>query len=84
MLYLFTLIDLSLISIIIIHEGKAEEDKEYDLLIEVCGVKQAVMDNLHVLKPGGLLILVGLCVPNSALDITAEKIIRNCWTLLGN
>ena len=42
------------------------------------------MDNLHVLKPGGILILVGLCVPNSALDITAEKVIRNCWTFLGN
>ena len=75
---------MSLISIIIIHKGKANEDKEYDLMIEVCGVKQAVMDNLYVLKPGGILILVGLCVPNSALDITAEKIIRNCWTFLGN
>ena len=65
--------------------GKADpSDKEYDLLVEVCGVKQAVMDNLPVLKPGGILMLIGLCVPNSALDITAEKIIRNCWTLIGN
>ena len=75
---------MSLISIIILPKGKADEDKEYDVLIEVCGVRQAVMDNLHVLKPGGIFILVGLCVPNSALDITAEKIIRNCWTFLGN
>ena len=65
--------------------GKADpNDKEYDVLVEVCGVKQAVMDNLPVLKPGGILMLIGLCVPNSALDITAEKIIRNCWTFIGN
>ena len=65
--------------------GKAGDvGNGYHIIIEVCGVKQALMDNLHLLKPGGILLLVGLCHPNSALDITAEKIIRNCWTIIGN
>ena len=61
--------------------GKAE--KEYHIIIEVCGVKQALTDHLPLLKPGGTLLLVGLCHPNSAIDVTAEKIIRNCWTIMG-
>ena len=64
--------------------GKVDKtSKGYDVIIEVCGVKQALIDNLNFLKPGGLLMLVGLCHPNSAMDITAEKIIRNCWTIIG-
>ena len=53
-------------------------------MIEVCGVRKALTSRMHLLKPGGLLLLVGLCHPDSVIDITAEKIIRNCWTLIGN
>ena len=52
-------------------------------MIEVCGVRQALVDNLSLLKPGGILVLIGLCHPNSAMDVTAEKIIRMCWTIVG-
>ena len=52
-------------------------------MIEVCGVRQALVDNLSLLKPGGMLVLIGLCHPNSAMDVTAEKIIRMCWTIVG-
>ena len=52
-------------------------------MIEVCGARQALVDNLSLLKPGGMLVLIGLCHPNSAMDVTAEKIIRMCWTIVG-
>ena len=52
-------------------------------MIEVCGVRQALVDNLSLLKPGGMLVLIGLCHPNSAMDVTAEKVIRMCWTIVG-
>ena len=63
--------------------GKADPQNEYDIMIEVCGVRQALVDNLSLLKPGGMLVLIGLCHPNSAMDVTAEKIIRMCWTIVG-
>ena len=63
--------------------GKADPQNEYDIMIEVCGVRQALVDNLSLLKPGGMLVLIGLCHPNSTMDLTAEKIIRMCWTIVG-
>ena len=71
-------------TLLLLYIGKVETGGSgYHVIIEVCGVKQALLDNLHLLKPGGILLLVGLCHPNSAIDITAEKIIRNCWTMIG-
>ena len=50
---------------------------------EVAGVKELIPQGVMLLRPGGAYILAGLVHPNSALDITAEQIIRKCLHIKG-
>lgn len=54
-----------------------------DAVIEVAGVKTVVEEGVNLCRIGGSYIFVGLVHPDSALDITAETIIRKCLTLRG-
>lgn len=54
-----------------------------DAVFEVAGVRQLVAQGVELLRPGGDYILVGLVHPDSALDITAEQIIRKCLHIKG-
>ncbi|MEE2888724.1 MAG: zinc-binding dehydrogenase [Planctomycetota bacterium] len=54
-----------------------------DAVIEVAGVKSVVEEGINLCRIGGSYIFVGLVHPDSALDITAETIIRKCLTLRG-
>jgi len=38
---------------------------------------------LSLLKPGGVIVLVGCVTPDTKLDITGDQIIRKCATLMG-
>jgi len=67
-------------------ERATEEEirnNEYDLVIEVCGVSSVVPLGLSLLKPGGVVVLVGCVTPDTKLDITGDQIIRKCATLMG-
>lgn len=54
-----------------------------DLLIEAAGVPEALHASYQSVRTGGEIRLVGLVHPNSALNLTAEDLIRRCWTLRG-
>ena len=38
---------------------------------------------LSLLKPGGVVVLVGCVTPDTKLDITGDQVIRKCATLMG-
>jgi len=57
--------------------------RQYDAVIEVCGVGVVVKQGLQALRPGGALVLVGCVTPNTAIDITGEQVVRKCATLVG-
>lgn len=53
-------------------------------MFEVCGSVNAVRQALALVRPGGVLVLVGLVHPDSDLaGTTAEAIIRRCVTIVG-
>jgi len=54
-----------------------------DVVLEVCGARQVVGPGLEALRTGGQYLFVGLVHPDSALSLTAEQVIRRCWTLRG-
>ena len=49
----------------------------------MCGVGSVVTLGLSLLKPGGVVVLVGCVTPDTKLDITGDQVIRKCATLLG-
>ena len=59
--------------------------KKYDLIIEVCGVKEALVGVVKShLNEGGIVLLVGLCHPDSDLKgLSADLVIRKCATVVG-
>jgi len=63
--------------------GDNVAERQYDVVLEVCGVGVVVKQGLQVLRPGGALVLVGCVTPNTALDITGEQVVRKCATLVG-
>jgi len=63
--------------------GDQVAERQYDAVIEVCGVGVVVKQGLQALRPGGALVLVGCVTPNTALDITGEQVVRKCATLVG-
>ena len=58
-------------------------DVKYDVVVEVCGVGSVVKKGLSLLKPGGLIVLVGCVTPNTELGLTGESIVRACATIVG-
>jgi hypothetical protein len=62
-----------------------ESIKKYDLIIEVCGVREALVGVVKShLNEGGIVLLVGLCHPDSDLKgLSADLVIRKCATVVG-
>jgi len=54
-----------------------------DAVFEVAGAKQLLSQGVHALRIGGFYGWVGLVHPDSAIDMTAELVIRKCLTLRG-
>lgn len=54
-----------------------------DAAFEVAGSKQLLSQGAHALRVGGFYGWVGLVHPDSAIDMTAELVIRKCLTLRG-
>jgi L-iditol 2-dehydrogenase len=55
---------------------QAHEPSGFDLVYECCGQQQAIDDALHLLKPGGTLVLVGIPTVNRislAMDYARRK-----------
>lgn len=61
----------------------AAEPRGVDSVLEVCGAAAVVEPGLGALRTGGQYLFVGLVHPDSALELTAEQVIRRCWTLRG-
>jgi threonine dehydrogenase-like Zn-dependent dehydrogenase len=55
-----------------------------DLLVEAAGSAELLHQAYPCLRIGGEIRLVGLTHPASALGLSAETIIRHCWTVRGN
>ena len=49
----------------------------------MCGVGAVVRQGLEVLRPGGVLVLVGCVTPDTALGVTGDMLVRRCATLVG-
>lgn len=54
------------------------------LIVEVAGSADFLQSSYPYLRPGGELRLAGLVHPESQLGLTAEDIIRRCWTVRGS
>lgn len=60
-----------------------ESDGGVDVVFEVAGIKELIPQGVKLLRPGGEYVLIGLVHPDSALQITAEQIIRKCIKIIG-
>ena len=64
--------------------GAGAGTRGYDVVFEVCGAVAAVRQALELVRPGGVVVLIGLVHPQSDLaGITAEAIIRKHATIIG-
>lgn len=54
------------------------------LVLEAAGHAGLLHSAYPCLRPGGSLLLVGLVHPKSDLALTAEDIVRRCWTVRGS
>jgi threonine dehydrogenase-like Zn-dependent dehydrogenase len=52
-----------------------------DVVIETAGSAGALVDGLHLLRPGGRLVTAGLVVPGSIVTFDAIEIVRRCATI---
>lgn len=64
---------------------KTTPTQRYDVIVEVCGVKDALVQVVKGhLNVGGVVLLIGLCHPDSDLSgLSADFIIRKCGTIVG-
>jgi len=63
--------------------GDQVRERTYDVVLEVCGVGAVVRQGLEVLRPGGVIVLVGCVTPGTELQLTGEGVVRRCATLVG-
>jgi alcohol dehydrogenase len=62
------------------HFGKTNT---IDIVIEISGVEQAMEYTLNLMGIGGTAVWIGAVFPQKDVSISAEKIIRNIWTIKG-
>lgn len=62
------------------HFGKPNP---FDVVIELSGVATAMEQSLQMLAVGGTAVWVGATHPQRKLEINAEQIVRNLWTIKG-
>lgn len=68
----------------IVDAVKAAAGSDFDVAIEVCGLPDVIPPALRLLRPGGVISLVGMVHPASALaGTTGEAIIRKAATVFG-
>ncbi len=54
-----------------------------DLVVEVAGNAAVVQEGLHLLRPGGTYLWVGMVHPDTRLELTGEAVIRRCLRIRG-
>lgn len=54
-----------------------------DMMIEAAGSPSVIGEGMHLLRPGGHYLLVGMVHPETTLHLTGEAIIRKCVTMRG-
>ena len=54
-----------------------------DVVIDVCGVAEAVQQGLHSLRIGGVLVLLGSVFPGPPLSLDLENVVRRMLTIRG-
>lgn len=62
---------------------EASEGRGFDVVIEVCGVKEAAIQGIEVLRIGGRYLIAGLVTPGSYINIDGNKVTRNYITIKG-
>ena len=58
-------------------------DLKYDAVVEVCGIGSVVKTGLSLLRPGGVVVVVGCVTPDSDLGLSGDSIVRSCATIVG-
>jgi len=64
-------------------DSKTMTGNEFDVILEFSGAHSAMQQTLMMLGIGGTAVLVGATHPGSDLCLSAEKLIRNLWTIKG-
>ena len=59
------------------------QSQTYDLVVEACGAGRVVEAGLPLLRPGGVMVLVGCVTPDTLFSAPAELLVRRCATLVG-
>jgi len=57
--------------------------KQVDIVIDFTGIPEVIMASFDAMNIGGTLVLIGSTFPQSDLQINAEKMVRNIWTIKG-
>ena len=60
-----------------------EKEAPIDVIFELSGVAEAMEQSLALLGIGGIALWVGATHPQRKLQIDAERVIRNLWTIKG-
>lgn len=60
-----------------------ELKKKVDVVIDFTGMPDVIMSALDTMNIGATLVLIGSTFPQIDLQINAEKIVRNIWTIKG-
>lgn len=58
-------------------------DLKYDVVLEVCGIGSVVKTGLSLLRPGGVVVVVGCVTPDSDLGLSGDSIVRSCASIVG-
>ena len=58
-------------------------DLKYDAVVEVCGIGSVVKTGLSLLRPGGVVVVVGCVTPDSDLGLSGDSIVRACASIVG-
>jgi putative phosphonate catabolism associated alcohol dehydrogenase len=57
--------------------------KKVDVVIDFTGIPEVIMSSFDAMNIGATIVLIGSTFPQTDLNINAEKIVRNIWTIKG-
>ena len=60
-----------------------KEDRPFDLIFELTGISQVIEQSLSLLRIGGTAVWIGATYPQPELSLSAERVVRNLWTIKG-
>ncbi len=61
----------------------ADVKKKVDVVIDFTGIPEVIMSSFDTMNIGATLVLIGSTFPQADLQINAEKLVRNIWTIKG-